>query len=563
MERALASRRFGPYTLQAAIAAVHAEAPSAAATDWAQIVGLYDVLVRAEPSPVVELNRAVAVAMRDGPAAGLALIDAILARGELADYHLAHAARADLCRRLGKTGDARASYERALGAHPAGAGAALPRAPPGRAPGLRAARGLTCSGLIWQDRLTLAVPEADPMRMPLEDVKVLDLSHALAGPFCSTMLADFGAEVIKLEPRGAGDIARAWGPPLPGGETSYFVSLHRNKKGIEIDLKHPEGKELFFQLVDKCDVVLENYRVGALARLGLGYEAARERNPGIIYCSVSGFGQDGPYRDRAALDLILQAESGMISTTGEAGGHGVRCGVSIADMTAGMYAAFGIMLALRVKERTGRGQAIDVSMLEGPALAPRQHDRRLLRRRRGPAADGHRVQGAAALPDLPHPDAGPGPGGRQREALEGVLPRDRLSRADRRSALSHQRRPGPEPRHPDPARSRRRSSPGTYEEWEPLLLAQGIPMGAINTIPQVVEHPQVIARSALVEMAHPRAGKVRMVGAPVRLSETPGSVRTPAPLLGEHTDAVLRELLGLETAQIETLRAAGVIGPKP
>src|SRR6187431_358565 len=203
------------------------------------------------------------------------------------------------------------------------------------------------------------------MRMPLEDVKVLDLSHALAGPFCSTMLGDFGADVIKLEPKGAGDISRAWGPPLPGGETSYFVSLHRNKKGIEVDLKHPEGKSLFFQLMERCDVVLENYRVGALNRLGLGYEAAKARYPGIIYCSVSGFGQDGPYRDRAALDLIVQSESGMISTTGEPGGHGVRCGVSIADMTAGMYAAFGIMLALRVKERTGRGQAIDVSMLEG------------------------------------------------------------------------------------------------------------------------------------------------------------------------------------------------------
>ena len=139
------------------------------------------------------------------------------------------------------------------------------------------------------------------MQMPLEDVKVLDLSHALAGPFCSTMLADFGAEVIKLEPKDTGDIARAWGPALPGGETSYFVSLHRNKKGIEVDLKHAEGKDLFFRLMERCDVVLENYRVGALARLGLGYEAAAARNPGIIYCSVSGFGQDGPYRDRAAL----------------------------------------------------------------------------------------------------------------------------------------------------------------------------------------------------------------------------------------------------------------------
>ena len=149
--------------------------------------------------------------------------------------------------------------------------------------------------------------------------------------------------------------SRARGTPLPGGETAYFVSLHRNKQGIEVDLKHPRGKELFFELVTRADVVLENYRTGALERLGLAYAEASRRNPGIIYCSVSGFGQDGPYRDRAALDLILQAESGMISVTGEEGGRGVRAGTSIADMTAGMYAAFGIMLALRVKERTGRG----------------------------------------------------------------------------------------------------------------------------------------------------------------------------------------------------------------
>jgi len=199
------------------------------------------------------------------------------------------------------------------------------------------------------------------MKMPLEDVIVLDLSHALAGPHCSTLLADFGAQVIKLETPGAGDIARAWGAPLPGGENSYFVGLHRNKRGISIDLKSAEGKELFFRLAEKADVVLENFRPGALEKLGLGYEAVKVRNPGIIYTSVSGFGQDGPYRDRAAMDLIVQAESGMISITGEEGGHGVRCGVSIADLTAGMYAAYGTMLALRVKEKTGQGQRVDVS----------------------------------------------------------------------------------------------------------------------------------------------------------------------------------------------------------
>ncbi len=165
--------------------------------------------------------------------------------------------------------------------------------------------------------------------LPLEDVKVLDLTHALAGPFCSTMLADFGAQVIKVEPPGHGDIARGWGAPLPGGETAYFVSLHRHKRGIVIDFKKPEGKELFFRLVEESDVVLENYRVGALKRLGLDYEAAKKRNPRIIYASVSGFGQDGPYRDRAALDLILQAESGMISVTGEPGSSGTKAWVYI------------------------------------------------------------------------------------------------------------------------------------------------------------------------------------------------------------------------------------------
>jgi crotonobetainyl-CoA:carnitine CoA-transferase CaiB-like acyl-CoA transferase len=203
------------------------------------------------------------------------------------------------------------------------------------------------------------------MQLPLEDVKILDLSHALAGPFCSTLLADFGAQVIKVEVPEVGDISRAWGPPFYNTESAYFVSLHRNKKSIEIDLKQEAGKALFFRLVEVCDVVLENFRVGTLQKLGLDYEAASAHNPGIIYCSVSGFGQSGPYHDRAALDLIVQAESGMISVTGEPGSRGVRAGVSIADMTAGLYAAFGIMNALRVKEKTGQGQYVDVSMLEG------------------------------------------------------------------------------------------------------------------------------------------------------------------------------------------------------
>ena len=399
------------------------------------------------------------------------------------------------------------------------------------------------------------------MQMPLEDVKILDLSHALAGPFCSTMLGDFGAQVIKLEVPGAGDIARAWGPPFYNTETAYFVSLHRNKKSIEIDLKHPAGTGLFFRLVEQCDVVLENYRVGTLDKLGIGYDQARQRNAGIIYCSVSGFGQDGPYRDRAALDLIVQAESGMISITGEPGGRGVRCGVSIADMVAGMYAAFGIMNALRVKEKTGQGQYVDVSMLEGQLG--------LLQGTIGAyLADG----------ELPQPMG---------TAYKALLPYQTFRTKTRDLALAV----GSErlwrifcplmglahllddPRY---ARNADRNAhrdmliatlqdiflTRPYEEWEALFLQHGIPVGAINTIDKVVEHPQIKARGALVECDHPAAGKVQMVGVPVKLSATPGRVREPAPMLGQHTDEVLRHYLKLDEAAITALREAGAIGKK-
>jgi crotonobetainyl-CoA:carnitine CoA-transferase CaiB-like acyl-CoA transferase len=399
------------------------------------------------------------------------------------------------------------------------------------------------------------------MKMPLEDVKILDLSHALAGPFCSTMLGDFGAQVVKVEVPEVGDIARAWGPPFYNTETAYFVSLHRNKKSVEIDLKQGAGKELFFRLVEVFDVVLENFRVGTLQKLGIDYQQARARNPGIIYCSVSGFGQTGPYRDRAALDLIVQAESGMISITGEPGGRGVRCGVSIADLTAGLYAAFGIMNALRVKEKTGKGQYVDVSMLEGQLGL---------------------LQGTigAYLAD----EAVPEPLG---TAYKALLPYQtfRTKTKDLALAVGSDKLwrifcpiMGLEELLDDPrfatnaARVKNRQVliaklqevflTKAYEEWEELLLTHGIPVGAINTIDQVVEHPQVKARGMIVESDHPVAGTVKIVGVPVKLSETPGAVREPAPLLGQHTDEVLHTYLGMPAAEIAALRQAGVIGTK-
>jgi len=392
----------------------------------------------------------------------------------------------------------------------------------------------------------------------LDDLVVLDLSHALAGPFASTMLGDYGAEVVKIEPF-AGEISRSWGPPFYGHESAYFVNLNRNKKSVALDLKHPEGKRTFLRLAERADVVLENMRVGTVAKLGIDYGAVRTVQPRIIFCSISGFGQDGPYRDRAALDLIVQAESGMISVTGDPGSHGVRAGVSIADLTAGMYAAFGIMAALHARQKTGRGQFLDVSMLEGQLG--------ILSGVIGAYfADGVVPQpmGTAYGMLLPYQTFHT----RTRDIAIGVGS-DKLWKTfcpliglpqltdDPRYATNAQRNTN---RLSLIAALQEAFLTRTYEEWEAILLPAGVPMGAINRIDHVVEHPQVAARGALVECEHPAAGQIRMVGPPVRMSETPGGVRRPAPLVGEHTESVLREMLGMKDDEIARLRQSGAIG---
>jgi crotonobetainyl-CoA:carnitine CoA-transferase CaiB-like acyl-CoA transferase len=391
----------------------------------------------------------------------------------------------------------------------------------------------------------------------LDDVTVLDLSHALAGPFASTMLGDYGADVIKIEPLD-GEIARAWGPPFYDAEAAYFVNLNRNKKSVALDLKHPRGRDLFFRLLDGADVVLENLRVGSVERLGIDYARASARQPRIIYCSISGFGQDGPYRDRAALDLVVQAESGMISVTGEPGGHGVRAGVSIADITAGMYAAFGILTALHARSRTGRGQFIDVSMLEGQLG--------ILTGAVGAYfADGlvPKPMGTAYGALLPYQTFQT----KTRDIAIGIGSDKLWKTFCPLLGLAHI---ADDPRYvTNAARNANRPSliatlqdaflTKTYEEWEAILQPAGIPMGAINTMDAVVAHPQVAARGSLVECEHPVAGRTRMVGPPVRMSETPGAVRMPAPLLGEHTEAVLKARLHVTDEEIAHLRRERVI----
>ncbi|MEQ1772777.1 MAG: CoA transferase [Burkholderiales bacterium] len=399
------------------------------------------------------------------------------------------------------------------------------------------------------------------MKLPLEGVKVLDLTHALAGPYCSTMLADYGAEVIKLEAFGAGDISRSWGAPLPGGETAYFAALHRNKKGIELDLKHARGKELFFEFIKRCDVVLENFRVGTLKKLGLDYEKAKAVNPGIIYCSISGFGQTGPYKDRAALDLILQAESGMISVTGAVGGPNVRCGVSIADLTAGLNAAFGVMAALRVKEKTGRGQTVDVSMMEGQMALLNTMIGNYL-------ADGVVPQalGTAYNALLPYQtfhtktnDLALAVGSEKLwKTFCPVIGRPELIDDPRYKT--------------NPLRRKNRDAllpllqeiflTRTYDEWAELLVKNGIPVGAINDLAQVCEHPQVKARGSLIDIDHPKIGKTKIVGPVAKLSETPATIRSPSPTLGQHTEEVLRDFLNMPPEAIAELITAGVIAKR-
>src|SRR5215467_9120546 len=198
---------------------------------------------------------------------------------------------------------------------------------------------------------------------PLDGIRVLDFSHALAGPYCTLMLADYGAEIYKLEAR-SGDMGRGWGPPFAGGESHFFLGLNRGKLGVSIDLKQPEGLDLCLCLIDKMDVLIENFRPDTMARIGLGYEAVRVRNPRLVYCSISGYGQNGPSRDEAAMDLVMQASSGLLSITGTPQGEPVRCGYGVTNVTAGLFAVIGILLALRARESTGVGQFVDVPMFD-------------------------------------------------------------------------------------------------------------------------------------------------------------------------------------------------------
>lgn len=394
-------------------------------------------------------------------------------------------------------------------------------------------------------------------RAALDGVRVLDFSHALAGPYCTLLLADNGAEIYKLEAN-SGDMGRGWGPPFAGGVASFFLGLNRGKRGISIDLKQPEGRDLCLRLLDKMDVLVENFRPGAMDRLGLGYDAMHQRNPGLVYCSISGYGQNGPSRDEAAMDLVVQSSSGLLSITGTPQGESARCGYGVTDVTAGLFAVIGILLALRAKETTGVGQFVDVSMLDGMISTMSSNYMSYL--------------GSGIVPQ---------PMG---TAFPTVVPYRVFKTKDRAIAIAVGseklwsvfcrviERPELE-RHPDyetnAARIRNRDALEALlervflqhhvAEWIARLQGAGIPASLVRNFQEVVEHPQSLVRGMFPTLDHPTAGRHRVTGTPVKLSETPGTLGAPAPLLGEHTTCALKELLGLDDSAIDALAARGVV----
>jgi crotonobetainyl-CoA:carnitine CoA-transferase CaiB-like acyl-CoA transferase len=386
---------------------------------------------------------------------------------------------------------------------------------------------------------------------------VLDFSHALAGPYCTLLLADYGAEVYKLEPR-SGDMGRGWGPPFAGGISSFFLGLNRGKRGLSIDLKQVEGIELCRKLIDRMDVLIENFRPGAMDRFELGYEAIQHRNPRLVYCSISGYGQDGPSRGEAAMDLVVQASSGLLSITGTELGESVRCGYGVTDVTAGLFAAIGILLALRARETTGKGQYVDVSMLDSMISTMSSNYMSYLGSRIVP-----RPMGTGFPTVVPYRVFH----AQDREVAIAVGS-ERLW-----SAFCHAiGRPDLE-KHPDyetnAARIRNRAVlepllEGVFRErpvaeWIERLQAAGIPASLVRNFAEVAEHPQSSVRQMFPWLDHATAGPHRVTGTPVKLSATPGGPGAPAPLLGEHTGRALQELLGLDASSVNALTARGVI----
>ncbi len=393
--------------------------------------------------------------------------------------------------------------------------------------------------------------------LALEGVHVLDLSQIMAGPFCGMLLADMGADVVKVEKPGGGDDSRRMGPPFLSGESVAFLAMNRNKRGIVVDLKKPEGQALLRRLASRADVLVEGFRPGTLEELGLGCERMLSERPELIYCSISGFGQTGPYRERGGFDLVAQGMSGLMSVTGHPGQPPVKVGVPIADLNAGMYAAYGVLCAYIHRLRTGKGQLVDTSLFEAGIAYTIWESAQYFATGEAPRPMGSAHRLSAPYQAFPTADGHLTVGGANQSTWE------KLCRALEREDLAL------DPRFRDNASRTTRAAELAAElgkifsarptaEWLARLEAAGVPAGPLHDMPAVYADPQARARGMMVEIDHPKAGRVKNIGLPVKLSGTPGAIRRPAPTLGQHTDEVLREA-GLAAGEISELRRSGAV----
>ena len=393
---------------------------------------------------------------------------------------------------------------------------------------------------------------------PLADLLVLDLSRVLAGPFATMMLADLGAEVIKVERPGRGDDTRQWGPPWAGGESAYYLSANRNKKSITLNLKSGKGREIVRALASQADVLIENWRIGTMKRWGLGYEMLQALNPGLIYCAITGYGQTGPYRDRPGYDFIIQAEGGGMSITGPVEGPPMKVGVAIVDITAGLFATTSILAALHERERSGKGQYVDIALLDSQVAWLANVGSNYLVSGQRPARYGNAHPNIVPYEPFPTSDGWIAVGvgnDRQWQRLCALAGWDDLA-ADERFATNPQR---VEHRDVLVPMLQERFRARTSEKWHAALQEAGIPCGLINFIDQVFSDPQVLARDMLVELPHPTAGTVRLAGSPLKLSRTPALIEEPPPLLGQHTEEILTKYLGYTPDDLARLRDEAVI----
>ncbi|MCE7791803.1 CoA transferase [Salipaludibacillus sp. CUR1] len=391
----------------------------------------------------------------------------------------------------------------------------------------------------------------------LEGIRVLDLSRVLAGPYCTMILGDLGAEVIKVEGPGGSDDTRQWGPPYTGGESAYYLCANRNKRAITLNLKTDEGKDVLKRLIKKSDVIIENFKNGTMDKWGLGYDQLKEINPQIVHCSITGFGRTGPYNGLPGYDFVIQAMSGLMSITGSEESGPMKVGVAISDIFSGLYAAIGIQAALMERDRSGKGQSVDISLFDSQISALANVASNYLVSGKVPDRLGNEHPNIVPYQPFPTADGqmavAVGNDGQFQKFLD-VLGLSELKNDERFTTNSNRL----ENRRDLETFISEKMKTRTSDDWLAQLQEQGIPAGPINTVKEMFEDPQVKARNLVKEVAHPTAGKVNLVGSPVRLSRTPAEVTRHPPLAGEHTEEVLTEA-GYSEDDISSMRAEKII----